>query len=98
MPADELVDEAAGLGYLTYDDRLETTKRGVVVDRYSFPPQDTDIRGDDAVYVPGAKKPAQFATVEAMDLVTGKIDLRKGSAKAEHHPKAIFTHDDIRKC
>jgi uncharacterized protein len=96
MSADELVDEAAGLGYLTYDDRLEKTKRGVVVDRYSFPPQDTDIRGDDSVYVPGAKKPAQFATVEAIDLGKGKIDLRKGSAKAEHHPKAIFTHDNIR--
>jgi predicted RecB family nuclease len=96
MPADELVDEAAGLGHLKYEDRLERTKRGVVVDRYSFPPQDTDIRGDDAVYVPGAKKPGQFATVEAIDLAAGTIDLRKGSAKTEHHPKAIFTNDNIR--
>jgi predicted RecB family nuclease len=96
MPADELVDEADGLGQLTFVDRLEKTKRGVVVDRYSFPPQDTDIRGEDTIYLPGAKKPAQFATVEAIDLGAGTIDLRKGAAKAEHHPNAIFTHDSIR--
>ncbi len=96
MPADELVEEADGLGQLTFVDRLEKTQRGVVIDRYSFPPQDTDIRGDDTVYLPGAKKPAPFATVEALDLGAGTVDLRKGAAKAEHHPKAIFTHDSIR--
>jgi uncharacterized protein len=96
MPADELIDEAAGLGNLKYEDRVERTNRGVVVDRYSFPPQDTDIRAGNAVYLPAAKKPSPFATVEAIDLNRGTIDLRKGAAKAEHHPKAIFTHDNIR--
>ncbi len=96
MPGEELVEEADGLGQLTFVERRERTKRGVVVDRYSFPPQDSDIRGDDAVYLPGAKKPAQFATVEAIDLGAGTIDLRKGAAKAEQHPKAIFTHDNIK--
>jgi AAA domain len=96
MPADELIDEADGLGQLKFEDRVEPTKRGVVVDRYSFPPQDTDIRSDDDIYLPGAKKPVKFATVETIDLSAGTIDLRKGSAKAEHHPRAIFTHDNIR--
>jgi uncharacterized protein len=96
MPADELIDEADGLGKLKFEDRLEQTKRGVVIDRYSFPPQDTDIRADDDIYLPAAKKPGKFATVEAIDLGSGTIDLRKGSAKTEHHPRAIFTHDNIR--
>jgi predicted RecB family nuclease len=96
MPADELLDDAAGLAGLKFLDRLEKTSRGVVVDRYSFPPQDTDIRSDREVYLPGAKKPAQLASVEAIDLGARTIDLRKGAAKAELHPKAVFTHDNIR--
>jgi uncharacterized protein len=96
MPADELIDEADGLGQLKFEDRLEQTKRGVVIDRYSFPPQDTDIRAEDDIYLPGAKKPGKFATVEAINLGAGTIDIRKGSAKTEHHPKAVFAHDNIR--
>jgi predicted RecB family nuclease len=96
MPADEFIDEADGLGQLKFEDRLEQTKRGVVIDRYSFPPQDTDIRAEDDIFLPGAKKPGKFATVEAINLSAGTIDLRKGAAKTEHHPKAVFTHDNIR--
>ena len=96
MPADEFIDEADGLAHLKFVDRLEHTKRGVVIDRYSFPPQDTDIRAEDDIFLPGAKKPGKFATVEAINLSAGTIDLRKGAAKTEHHPKAVFTHDNIR--
>jgi uncharacterized protein len=96
MPADEFIDEADGLGQLKFVDRLEQTKRGVVIDRYSFPPQDTDIRVEDDIFLPGAKKPGKFATVEAINLSAGTIDLRKGAAKTDHHPKAVFTHDNIR--
>ena len=96
MPADELIDEADGLRELKFEDRLEKTKRGVVIDRYSFPPQDTDIRAEDDIYLLGAQKAAKFASVEAINLGAGTIDLRKGAAKTELHPKAVFTHDSIR--
>ena len=45
MAADELLDERAGVAGLRFERRLEVTKRGVVVDRYSFPPQDTEFDG-----------------------------------------------------
>jgi predicted RecB family nuclease len=64
MPAEELLDESAGIAGLQFDHRLETTKRGVVVDRYTFPPQDTDFRDRDDAYAPGSEKPAAEATVE----------------------------------
>jgi predicted RecB family nuclease len=96
MPSEEFLDEDSGLGALKFEDRLEKTKRGVVTDRYSFPPQDTDIRADAEVYLPGAKKPIKFATVEAIDMGAGIVDLKKGAASVEHHPKAVFTHKNIR--
>ncbi len=95
MPADELVDESAGIAGLGFERRLETTKRGVVVDRYSFPPQDTDFRDGDDAYAPGSEKPAAIATVEAISIARGTIDLRKGAARAENHPKALFKHAGV---
>ena len=40
MAEDELLDERAGIAGLVFERRLETTKRGVVVDRYPFAPGD----------------------------------------------------------
>jgi len=52
MAEDELLDERAGLAGLKFVTRLETTKRGVVVDRYHFPPQDTDFEEHDEGFEP----------------------------------------------
>jgi predicted RecB family nuclease len=95
MPAAELLDESAGIAGLKFERRLETTKRGVVVDRYTFPPQDTDFRDHDDAYAPGSDKVAVVAKVEAINLGSQTIDLRKGAARAEYHPKALFKHDSI---
>ncbi len=95
MPAEELFDESAGIAGLQFDHRLETTKRGVVVDRYTFPPQDTDFRDGDDAYAPGSEKPASVASVEAINVGRRTIDLRKGAARAGYHPKALFKHDNV---
>lgn len=96
MPAAELLDDSAGIADLQFEQRLETTKRGVVVDRYTFPPQDTDFRDRDDAYAPGSAKPAAVATVETINVGRRTIDLRKGAARAESHPKALFKHDNVR--
>jgi uncharacterized protein len=95
MAEDELLDDRAGLAGLKFEIRLETTKRGVVVDRYDFPPQDTDFEEQDEAFEPGSEKLSAVAKVEAIDLEHRKIDLRKGAARASHHPQALFKHERV---
>ena len=95
MTEDELFDEQAGIAGLVFECRLETTKRGVVIDRYRFPPQDTDLDERDEVFEPGAERPTAIAKVEAVDLEHTTIDLRKGVACANHHPRGLFKHEKV---
>jgi predicted RecB family nuclease len=95
MDDDDLLDERAGIAGLFFERRLEKTKRGVVVDRYQFPPQDTEFEEQDDVFEPGSEKPSPVAKVEAIDLEHRTIDLRKGVARADNHPAALFKHDNV---
>jgi predicted RecB family nuclease len=95
MTEDELLDERPGVAGLRFERRLEVTKRGVVVDRYSFPPQDTEFDEQDDAYEPGSEKLSPVAKVEAIDLEKRTLDLRKGVARADHHPRALFKHDKV---
>ena len=95
MTEKELLDERTGIAGLLFERRLETTKRGVVVDRYRFPPQDTEFDERDEAFEPGAEKPSPIAGVDAIDLEHTTIDLRKGKARASHHPTALFKHDSV---
>ena len=95
MAEDELLDERAGIAGLRFERRIETTKRGVVIDRYQFPAQDTDFEEQDDAFEPGCEKPSPVAKVEAIDLEHRTIDLRKGVARAEHHPTTLFKHDNV---
>ncbi|MGH2375550.1 MAG: DEAD/DEAH box helicase [bacterium] len=95
MADDELLDERAGIAGLVFERRLETTKRGVVVDRYQFPPQDTDFDEQDDAFEPRSEKPSPIAKVEAIDLEHRTIDLRKGVVRVDHHPTALFKHDKV---
>jgi hypothetical protein len=95
MREEELLDEREGIAGLVFKRRLERTKRGVVVDRYQFPPQDTELDEWDEAFAPGSAKPLPVAKVEGIDLERGMIDLRKGVAHAKFHPKALFKHDNI---
>lgn len=95
MAEDDLLDERAGIAGLRFVRRIETTKRGVVVDQYEFSPQDTDFDAQDDAFEPGSEKPLPVAKVEAIDLEHRTIDLRKGGARAERHPTSIFTHRNV---
>jgi uncharacterized protein len=95
LPGDELQGEPAAIAGLELERRLGTTKRGAVVDRYRFPPQDTDVRAGDTLYEPGVERRTSFATVQAMDLAGRTVDLRKGRAAAGSHPGALFRHEVV---
>lgn len=94
LPEEELYDEraaVAGLEFVERVDRVLNTKThrptGSVVDRYRFPAQEMEIE-------PGASLRLQdgttFGQVVALDRVGGTIDVRKGPARAEVHPRAAF--------
>ena len=95
MTSEELLDQRAGLAGLVFEQRLETTKRGVVVDRYRLPSQDTDVEEQDDAYEPGSEKVSPIAKVEGLDLEQRTVDLRNGAARAEHHLSALFKQDKV---
>jgi uncharacterized protein len=95
MTEAELLDDPAGIAGLTFERRLETTKRGVVVDRYRFPAQDTEFEDRDDAFAPGSEKASAVAKIEAIDLEHRTIDLRKGVARVDLHPTALFKHERV---
>src|SRR5262249_41032640 len=62
------------------------------IHRYSFPPQDTDLRGDEDLRQLGGKK---FGAVVAISLDHRTIDIKKRKDTADVHPEAVFAHQLI---
>lgn len=52
LTEEELRDERAAVGGLRYVTRIGITKRGIPTDRYSYPPQETEIRSGDKLHPP----------------------------------------------
>ena len=91
MTAEELLEERAGIAGLRFVRRLETRKKGGVIDRYEYPVQETGIReGSDLFEATGDA--SFFACVEAIDLQRRTVDLAKSAARAHDHPAALFEH------
>jgi predicted RecB family nuclease len=99
LPADELLDESQAIVGLEHMERVDVvlnkkTKRptGSVVDRYHYPPQDVEIRR-------GAKLKLQdgdaFGEVLTHDREARCLVVKKGPARAEVHPDAVFASDVI---
>ena len=93
LPERELLEEPAMLTGLKFVQRLETTKRGVPTDRYSFPPQDFELRGHELHL--RDEKATTFGEVVDFDAQQRTIDVRKRGAHAEFHPSAVFLHSFV---
>src|SRR5205823_6662980 len=65
------------------------------VDRYRFPAQDTEFEDRDDAFAPGSEKASAVAKIEAIDLEHRTIDLRKGVARVDLHPTALFKHERV---
>lgn len=82
------MDERDGLSSLTYIGNAGGTARAPV-HRYSFPPQETELRsGEDLRNLGGAK----LGKIEAMSLDDCTVDIKKRMDHAEIHPQAVFAH------
>ena len=88
LTADELLDERAALSGLTFVAAIGGTSKAPI-HRYSFPPQETEIRGGEELRSVGGGK---FGAVEAISLETLRVDIKKRGDTADAHPEAVFAH------
>ena len=99
LAPDDLFDEAAGVAGLAFVERVETVRNrktqrptGSVIDRYSYPLQETEI-GRRKVRRPGGES---FGEVVALDRAARTLDVKKGRDAAEVHPPAIYESDPVK--
>ena len=62
------------------------------IDRYQFPPQETQIRAGDKVETSAG----EFGTVEGIDNTARTIDIKKRRDTADLHPTSVFSHEVYR--
>ena len=76
LSSEELLDERAGLSDLTFIETVGGTANAPI-HRYRFPPQDTDLRGDEDLRSLGG---ARFGKVAAISLEDRTVDIKKRRA------------------
>ncbi|RWJ74663.1 MAG: TM0106 family RecB-like putative nuclease [Mesorhizobium sp.] len=93
LSAEDLMDERAGLSGLSFIDAVGGTAKAPI-HRYSFPPQETELRGgEDLRNLGGAK----LGKIEAMALDNCTVDIKKRQDSAGIHPQAVFAHKFVNK-
>jgi predicted RecB family nuclease len=97
LPEEDLFDERKAVAGLEFKERVEIVVRkdngkptGSVIDRYSYPPQDIEVKG--TLNLQTGKK---FGDVVAHDREARTIDVKKGPATTEVHPRAAFAADSV---
>jgi uncharacterized protein len=88
---EDLLEERCGLGGLKFVTRVGEA-HGCAVDRYHFPPQETDVDEGDEVYLPEPHDEKKIGTVKSIDIPSGTLEIKKTRAAKQIHPKAVFTH------
>lgn len=88
LSADELMEERAGLSSLSFAGENGGTARAPI-HRYTYPPQETDIRADDDLMRDGGDK---FGKVVEISTEQGFIDIKKRQDSRDLNPEAIFKH------
>ncbi|MBL8139348.1 MAG: TM0106 family RecB-like putative nuclease, partial [Acidobacteria bacterium] len=93
LPDEDLFDEKnaiAGLEFVGTVGTVSGRKKGSVrsIDRYTYPPQDTEIRAKGELLVSGG--PTRIGDIEAHDREASVLDIKKTEASAGVHPAAVF--------
>ena len=91
LPAEDLLDERAGLGGLVFVAEVDGTGK-TPVHRYRFPPQETELRGEEDVRANGG---AKLGSVMDISIGDGWVDIKKRRDSADLHPEALFAHNDV---
>jgi uncharacterized protein len=91
LAADDLLDERAALSGLTFVGATGGTARAPI-HRYSFPPQETELRGDESLHSVGGGK---LGTIHEISLEERWVDIKKRCDSADIHPEGVFAHKVI---
>jgi predicted RecB family nuclease len=91
LPAEDLLDERAGLGDLKFAEAVGGTAK-CPVHRYHFPPQETELRGGEDVCAAGG---AKLGHVEDISIPDGWVDIKKRRDSADLRPEALFAYNDV---
>jgi uncharacterized protein len=92
LPAEDLSDERAGLSGLTFVGSVAGGTARAPIHRYSFPAQETELRGGETLYSAGG---ARFGKVETLSLEQRTIEIKKRLDTATVHADAVFAHDSF---
>ena len=74
LTADELFDERAALSGLTFRRGDRRHRREAPIHRYSFPPQETELRGGEVLHNVGG---GDLGAVHEISLDTLRVDIKK---------------------
>ena len=91
LSAEDLLDERTALSGLEYvEDAGGTTK--APIQRYRFPPQETELRPGDGLRMEGGGK---LGKIEEISYEHRTTDIKKRMDTAGVHPRAVFEHDVV---
>ncbi len=88
LSAEDLLEEPAGLSGLVFEGVAGGTDKAPI-HRYRFPPQETELRGDEDLCNLGGDK---LGKVEAISFADNTVDIKKRQDTAGLHPQAAFAH------
>ena len=94
LSADDLLDERAGLSGLDLRRGRLAGRPQTPIHRYSFPPQETELRGGEELKSLGG---ASLGTPSRQSrFADWTIDIKKRKDTADVHPEAVFAHKVVR--
>jgi uncharacterized protein len=88
LSPEDLLEERAGLSGLTYIGPAGGTARAPV-HRYSFPPQETELRGGEDLRNWGGEK---FGSVQSISFDDFTVEIKKRQDSVAIHPEAVYAH------
>jgi len=91
LPPDELLEERASLSLLEYTGNNERIRKSVI-ETYTFPYQESDIKNDDKIKNQNGDS---AGTIESVDYLRREVRIIKAMAKAGQHPIAVFPFEDF---
>ncbi|HEY5378567.1 MAG TPA: AAA domain-containing protein [Pseudolabrys sp.] len=91
LSAEDLLEERSGLAGLVFVGTSGGTAKAPV-QRYSFPMQETELRGGEELRSLGGQK---FGTVEEISFEDRWVDIKKRKDSADLHPDAVFAHQIV---
>src|SRR6516165_3949556 len=91
LSSEELIDEPSAISKLGFVQPVGGTVKAPV-HRYTFPIQETDLRGGEDLRSCGG---APLGKLEEISFDNRTVDIKKRKDTAEEHPEAIFAHELI---